>query len=96
MAWGMPLHRKYFINDTKQEIQLPVVLLGENVNKLEEINIKRVKGPVVKGDTTEFWASDYIIQDYARLEDLLRRMEGIEIKKDGTVTYNGQEIVSLI
>lgn len=89
-------HRKYFNNDTKVQVNIPPIQLGLNVQQIEKVNIERLKGPLIKGDTTEFWAKDYIIRDYARLEDLLRRMEGITIDRDGSVFYNGRPVVKAL
>lgn len=89
-------NRKYFNNDTKGVINLPPIRLGIKEEQLEAVTISRLKGPQIKGDTTEFWAKDYIVRDYARLEDLLRRMEGITIDHQGSVFYNGQRVVKAL
>jgi len=89
-------NRKYFNNDTKTIINLPPIRLGIKEEQLENVTITRIKGPVVKGDTTEFWAKDYIVRDFARLEDLLKRMEGIRIDANGTVFYNDEVIVKAL
>src|SRR5690554_2763557 len=89
-------NRKYFNNDTRKQLNIPDIRLGVKVEALDEVTIQRLGGPVVKGDTTEFWASDYIVRDYARLEDLLRRMEGITIDADGSVFYNDKPVVKAL
>src|SRR5690606_24320702 len=72
-------NRRYFNNDTKHIVHIPTIRLGIKVEELEEVMISRLRGSVVRGDTTEFWARDYIVRDFARLKDLLVRMEGITI-----------------
>ncbi|WP_264551079.1 TonB-dependent receptor [Flavobacterium sp. N2038] len=89
-------NRKYFNNDTKTLINLPPIRLGIKEEQLENVTITRIKGPAIKGDTTEFWAKDYIVRDFARLEDLLKRMEGIRIDANGTVFYNDEEVVKAL
>lgn len=91
-----PYNRKYFNNDTKAQLNIPPIRLGVKEEEIEAVTIERLKGPLVKGDTTEFWAKDYIVRDYARLEDLLRRMEGITIDPDGSVFYNGERVVKAL
>lgn len=44
------------------------------------------------GDTISYAASSYISKNDKTLEDLLRKMPGIEIKADGQILYNGQWI----
>jgi len=89
-------NRKYFNNDTKPQINMHPIQLGVKEERLETVTIVRLKGALIKGDTTEFWAKDYIVRDYARLEDLLRRMEGINIGPDGGVTYNGEPVLKAL
>lgn len=89
-------NRRYFNNDTKALINIPVVRLGIKEEQLETVTISRLKGAHLKGDTTEFWAKDYIVRDYARLEDLLKRMEGITIDNEGSVFYNGERVVKAL
>ena len=44
------------------------------------------------GDTISYAASSYISKNDKTLEDLLRKMPGIEVKSDGQIIYNGQWI----
>lgn len=41
------------------------------------------------GDTISYAASSYISKNDKTLEDLLRKMPGIEVKSDGQIIYNG-------
>ncbi|WP_443939804.1 outer membrane beta-barrel protein [Pedobacter sp. MW01-1-1] len=89
-------NRKYFNNDTKSQINVPPIRLGAKEEQLSEVTISGMRGPKIKGDTTEFWAKDYVVRDYARLEDLLKRMEGITIDEHGSVFYNGERVVKAL
>lgn len=44
------------------------------------------------GDTISYSAATYRSKNDKTLEDLLRKMPGIEVKADGQITYNGQWI----
>lgn len=46
----------------------------------------------IKGDTTEFNASSYVIQPNSKVEDLLKQLPGIQIDKDGKITAQGQTV----
>lgn len=82
--------QKYLMNDLKAVLSLPPIVLKEE-HVLKEVYISK-EGPLFKKDTVEYWAKDYIVRDYARLQDLLKRMPGISIGTNGTVYFNGQEI----
>ncbi|NLR58123.1 outer membrane beta-barrel protein [Chitinophaga polysaccharea] len=84
--------RKYFLNDTRPILVLPPVVMGSSLVQLKEVSVTTAKGPQERGDTTEFWAKDYIVRDYARLEDMLKRMEGFNADANGQLTYRGKPI----
>lgn len=46
----------------------------------------------VRGDTLTYNASSFSVGGNAMLEDLLRKMPGMEIAKDGTVRVNGEPV----
>lgn len=51
------------------------------------------KDPVkINGDTTEFNASSFKVQPNAVAEDLIKKLPGVEVAKDGTVTAMGETV----
>lgn len=84
--------QKYLNNDTKARLVLKPIVLRTEGELLNEVTIKGKVGPKYLTDTVEFWADDYIIRDYAKLEDLLKKMEGVSVDKDGNVSHQGQEV----
>jgi len=52
------------------------------------------KAPAVtqKGDTSQFSASEYKVNPDATTEDLIKKMPGITVAKDGTVTAQGDQV----
>jgi hypothetical protein len=87
-----PYYKKYFLNDTRPILVLPPVVMKSGLVQLKGVEVKTVRGPQERGDTTEFWASDYIVRDFARLEDMLKRMEGFSSDADGRLSYKGKPI----
>lgn len=60
---------------------------------LKEVIIKGVASAIkIKGDTTEYNANAYRLSLNAKVEDLLKRLPGIQIDKDGKITAQGQTI----
>ncbi len=45
-----------------------------------------------KGDTTQFSASQFKVNPDATTEDLIKKMPGITVAKDGTVTAQGEQV----
>lgn len=66
------------------------VLLDEAVVSAKAVEIR------VKGDTIEYNADSYKVTQSAVLEDLLKKMPGVEISSEGKITINGKEIKKIL
>ena len=51
---------------------------------------------VVRNDTTEYNADSFKVAEGSMLEDLLKKMPGVEVDSDGKVTVNGKEIKKIM
>ena len=51
---------------------------------------------IVRGDTIEYNADSYKVTESAVVEDLLLKMPGVEIDKDGKIVINGMEIKKIL
>lgn len=72
---------------------LGTIHLEEDHEMLEAAHVTAIGNPIeVRQDTIIFNASSFQIGQNAMLEDLLKRMPGMEVSKDGTVKYNGETI----
>ena len=77
----------------KKDLTLKTILLSENVKLLQEIAVKGTAAQlVVKNDTLEYNAAAFKTPENAVVEDLLKKLPGVEISSDGKITVNGQEI----
>lgn len=64
---------------------------------LSEAIITAEAPPVtVKADTTEYNASAYRVAEGSMLEDLVKKIPGAEVDKDGKITLNGKEIKKIM
>lgn len=50
----------------------------------------------IKGDTTEFSASQFKTKPNSTAEDLLKKLPGVEVDKDGAVTAQGQTVTRVM
>ncbi len=51
---------------------------------------------VVKGDTVEYNADSYKVTESAVLEDLFKKMPGVEVDSNGKITVNGREVKKIM
>ena len=74
-------------------LDLPVIRLTEQVQHLAEVSVQgRAAEMTVKGDTIEYNTAAYQVSETATVEELLKKMNGVEVDKEGNVTVNGEEI----
>ncbi len=60
---------------------------------LDEVSVQNQRPPVqVNGDTLEFNAEAFKTKPNAVVEDMLKKMPGVDVDKDGTIRVNGQRI----
>lgn len=74
-------------------LDLPTIRLTEQVQHLAEVSVQgKAAEMTVKGDTIEYNTAAYQVAENAMVEDLLKKMNGVTIDKEGKVTINGEEI----
>jgi hypothetical protein len=60
---------------------------------LFEVVIKTARAPLsIRGDTVEYNASSFKVPPGSSVEDLLRRLPGMQVDQDGTIRSQGQEV----
>jgi len=67
---------------------------GITLKVIEVISEKRAL--IIKKDTLEFDAGAFFIRDDAIVEDLLKKLPGIQIGRDGTIRINGETVKKLL
>lgn len=73
------------------------IKLRESSHVLAETTVTGVKTPIkVMQDTVEFNADSYKTQPNAVVEDLLKRLPGVEVDSDGKITANGKEVSKIL
>lgn len=74
-------------------LQVKTIRLKEDIQALSEVDVKgKAAEMTVKGDTIEYNTAAYKVGENAMVEDLLKKMNGVEVDKEGNVTVNGEEI----
>ena len=74
-------------------VDLGAVKMGHDNVLLEAAKVTGVGNPIViKKDTVEYNTSSFKTTDSDMLEDLLKKLPGVEVSSDGTVTANGKTI----
>lgn len=67
----------------------------ENLLK-EFVLTKQIAAIKIKGDTTEFVADSFKVKEGANVEDLLKRLPGLSVDKNGTITAQGETVQKIL
>ena len=79
--------------DTKEDATKNIIL-KEQDNRLDEVVIEL---PVtVKQDTIIYNTDKFITGDERKLKNVLKKLPGVEVEKDGTVTVNGKKVTTML
>lgn len=72
---------------------LGTLLMTEQGTQLNEVVIRQEAAPItIKQDTVEFNAGSFKTQPNAQVEELLRKLPGVEVARDGSIKANGQAV----
>ena len=79
-----------------RNVNLGTIKFEEDIQLLQEIVIKgKAVEMTVKGDTLEYNAGAFKTTENAMVEELLKKMPGVEISSNGSVTINGENITAV-
>ncbi|MBR5102259.1 MAG: outer membrane beta-barrel protein, partial [Muribaculaceae bacterium] len=80
-----------------RDVNMGIVAMTPSSVMLSEAVVVGVKTPItVKEDTIEFNADTYKTQANAVVEDLLKRLPGVEVGSDGKITANGKSVSKIL
>tara|TARA_R110002049_G_scaffold10476_1_gene51519 strand:+ start:1114 stop:3882 length:2769 start_codon:yes stop_codon:yes gene_type:complete len=79
----------------KPEQQLGQINLQVDDNLLDEVVVKATAPITVKKDTLEFNVASFTTKKDANVEDLLKKLPGVEIDENGKITANGKDVSNI-
>lgn len=81
------------VEGEEKKIDIGTIKLAGNENMLDAVEITgRFIPIVVKKDTVEYNADAYRVRPNATVEELLKKMPGIEVDNEGNITAQGEEV----
>lgn len=88
-----PLYQPLQITGKKNPVNVGKLELTDGAIELgEAVVIGKAPEVVVRNDTVEYNADSYKVTEGSVLEDLLKKMPGVEVDSEGKITVNGKEI----
>ena len=80
----------------EKDVNLGDIKMEEDVEVLDAARVTDVGNPIViRKDTIEYTASSFKTSDNDMLEELLKKLPGVEVEADGSITANGETITKI-
>jgi Outer membrane protein beta-barrel family/Carboxypeptidase regulatory-like domain len=88
VVFSLDLHAEFTV--------IPVIALTSKSKILEEVILKTGSPIKIKGDTTVYTADSFKVRAGANVEDLLRKLPGIQVDKNGKITAMGEQVKKVL
>ena len=83
------------INGTEKTVEMGLIYMND-VNTMSTVTVTARRPPVViNGDSVEFNSENFKTAPNAVVEDLLKKMPGMEVDKAGGITVNGKKVTKV-
>ncbi|MES2779646.1 MAG: outer membrane beta-barrel protein [Bacteroidota bacterium] len=80
-----------------EQKQVGTIVLVSKEHLLKEIIVREKKNAItIKGDTTEYLVDSFLVNKSSNVEDLLKKLPGIQVDKNGKITAHGQEVKKVL
>jgi hypothetical protein len=84
------------IEVTDAGLDLKQIAFKSKSQLLQEVIVKSGSPIKIKGDTTEYTADSFKVKENANVEELLKKLPGIQVGKDGTITAMGEKVTKVL
>ncbi|MDR1557586.1 MAG: outer membrane beta-barrel protein [Tannerellaceae bacterium] len=92
-----PYYQPLQITGRNNPVNVGEIELSDSAVELgEALVIGKAPEVVVRNDTIEYNADSYKVTEGSVLEDLLKKMPGVEVSSEGTITVNGKQVKKIM
>lgn len=93
----IPLNISITISEKSEEQDLGTIVLHPVTSALEEVLVKAERIPMqINKDTIEYNAAAFKTKPNDVVEDLLKKLPGVEVESDGTIKAQGEEVKQVL
>ncbi|WP_346317001.1 TonB-dependent receptor family protein [Chitinophaga sp. YIM B06452] len=91
------LSRRIDVKDTTTLIDMGTLAMARTGLNLNEVEVVDQVPPIrIKEDTIEFNAGSFKTRENAMVEELLKKLPGVQVEKDGTIKANGETVKKVL
>ncbi|GAA4308545.1 TonB-dependent receptor [Compostibacter hankyongensis] len=93
---GYRSHRQR-LEDGAQQLNLGTIYLSMSSTALDEVTVTGERPPIaIRGDTLEFNAAAFKTRPNSVIEDLLKKLPGVDVDADGNITAEGKPVSRIL
>ena len=90
-------NRYFSISDSVRDLDLGPIAISDRTKVLEEVVLAAEAPPVtLLNDTIQYNAGSFKVQPNASVEDLLKKLPGVKVEKDGTIKAQGEKVQKVL
>ena len=89
------IRKEFSIDGVNKDIDLSILYMQKMSDMLQEVVVQRPPVSIHK-DTVEYNAGSFTTKPNAVAEDLLKKMPGIQVDKNGTITAQGETVARVL
>ena len=90
-----PIKRRFTLDNSSEPVFLKPIILKTSSTLLNTVTISANIPVKIKEDTVEFNAAAYKVRDGAMVEDVIKKLPGADVDKDGNVTFQGKSVTKV-
>ena len=87
--------KQYAFETQSNLINIRNIVLNPKVNVLQDVTVTTNKAISIKEDTISYTADSFKVRPNSVVEDLLKRLPGLEVDKDGNITAQGKSVTKV-
>ncbi|HNJ28602.1 MAG TPA: carboxypeptidase regulatory-like domain-containing protein, partial [Ferruginibacter sp.] len=84
------------VSVTETTTAIPAIAVTSKSKLLQEVIVKSGNPIRVKGDTTIYTADSFKVSANANVEELLKKLPGIQVDKSGKITAMGEQVTKVL
>lgn len=88
----LPVSQSVVVADNDQTVNIPTIQMTAMSNDLNAVVVTSVPPVTIKPDTTEFNAAAYHVKPNSNVEDLIKKMPGIDVDASGNIKAQGESV----
>lgn len=90
-----PFRRRYTLDNLTGAADLGTIVLKSESKMLKEVTVVGVIPVTLKEDTVQYQASAYKVRENAPVEDLVKKLPGVDVDINGNVSTQGKQVTKV-